>query len=104
VLGRLVQGVVIFLGLLIALVIALPTFKPAQLVEFLGLSSVAIGFAFRDILQNFLAGVLLLWNEPFRTDDFAFVFTHLDLVADAVCGARSVGGCPSARLSRSSRK
>jgi len=69
VLGRLAQGVIVFLGLLIALVIALPTFKPAQLVEFLGLSSVAIGFAFRDILQNFLAGVLLLWNEPFRIGD-----------------------------------
>ena len=69
VLGRLAQGVIIFLGLLIALVIALPTFKPAQLVEFLGLSSVAIGFAFRDILQNFLAGILLLWNEPFRIGD-----------------------------------
>ncbi|MEO7317386.1 MAG: mechanosensitive ion channel family protein, partial [Chthoniobacteraceae bacterium] len=69
VLGRLAQGVIVFLGLLIALVIALPNFKPAQLVEFLGLSSVAIGFAFRDILQNFLAGILLLWNEPFRIGD-----------------------------------
>jgi uncharacterized membrane protein len=30
---------------------------------------VAIGFAFRDILQNFLAGILLLLTEPFRIDD-----------------------------------
>ncbi len=37
------------LGLLVALVIALPTFKPAPLVEFLGITSVAIGFAFRFI-------------------------------------------------------
>jgi small-conductance mechanosensitive channel len=35
----------------------------------LGLSSVAIGFAFRDILQNFLAGILLLLSEPFRIGD-----------------------------------
>ena len=69
VLGRLAEAGVIFLGLMIALVIALPTFKPAQLVQLLGISSVAIGFAFRDILQNFLAGILLLWNEPFRVDD-----------------------------------
>lgn len=69
VLGRLIQWLVVFLGLLIALVIALPTFKPAQLVQFLGISSVAIGFAFRDVLQNFLAGILLLLNEPFRVGD-----------------------------------
>jgi small-conductance mechanosensitive channel len=30
---------------------------------------VAIGFAFRDILQNFLAGILLLLTEPFQLDD-----------------------------------
>lgn len=69
VLGRLAQGVVVFLGLLVALVIALPTFRPGQLVQILGLSSVAIGFAFRDILQNFLAGILLLLTQPFRIGD-----------------------------------
>lgn len=52
-----------------ALVIALPTFRPGQLVQLLGISSVAIGFAFRDILQNFLAGILLLLTEPFRIGD-----------------------------------
>jgi len=36
--------------------IAVPGFTPGRLVSVLGLSSVAIGFAFRDILQNFLAG------------------------------------------------
>jgi small-conductance mechanosensitive channel len=30
---------------------------------------VAIGFAFQNILQNFLAGLLLLWAEPFRIGD-----------------------------------
>lgn len=69
VVGRLAQGVLIILGLLVALVIAIPTFRPGQLVELLGISSVAIGFAFRDILQNFLAGILLLLTEPFRIGD-----------------------------------
>lgn len=57
------------LGLLVALVIALPNFTPGRLVELLGLTSVAIGFAFRDILQNFLAGILILMTEPFRIGD-----------------------------------
>jgi small-conductance mechanosensitive channel len=69
VLGRLGQGVLVLLGLLVALVIAVPGFTPGQLVSVLGLSSVAIGFAFRDILQNFLSGILLLLSEPFRIGD-----------------------------------
>jgi small-conductance mechanosensitive channel len=69
VLGRLAQGALVLLGLLVGLVIAVPGFTPGQLVSVLGLSSVAIGFAFRDILQNFLAGILLLLSEPFRIGD-----------------------------------
>lgn len=69
VVGRLAQGTLVILGLLVALVIALPTFRPGQLVQLLGISGVAIGFAFRDILQNFLAGILLLLTEPFKIGD-----------------------------------
>ena len=69
VMGRISSGLIIFVGLLIALVIAIPGFTPGQLISLLGLSSVAIGFAFRDILQNFLAGILLLLSEPFRIGD-----------------------------------
>lgn len=69
VVGRLAFGVIWLLGLLVALVIAVPGFTPGQLVNVLGLSSVAIGFAFRDILQNFLAGILILLSHPFRVGD-----------------------------------
>jgi small-conductance mechanosensitive channel len=69
VLGRLTEGLVIIMGLLVAMVIALPSFEPGQLVQLLGISSVAVGFAFRDILQNFLAGILLLLTRPFRIGD-----------------------------------
>ena len=69
VLGRLAEGALLLLGVLVALVIALPSFKPAQLIQLLGISSVAVGFAFRDILQNFLAGILILLTEPFRLGD-----------------------------------
>lgn len=60
---------VLFIGLLVALSVALPTFQPGDVVPVLGISSVAIGFAFRDILQNFLAGILLLLTQPFRVGD-----------------------------------
>jgi small conductance mechanosensitive channel len=69
VLGRLVQGTTILIGLFVALSIVIPTFRAGDLVQLLGISGVAIGFAFRDILQNFLAGILILLTEPFQIDD-----------------------------------
>lgn len=69
VLGRLAQGVVILIGLFVALSIVVPTFRAGDLVQLLGISGVAIGFAFRDILQNFLSGILILLTEPFQIDD-----------------------------------
>lgn len=69
VLGRLSQGVVILIGLFVALSIVIPSFKIGDLVQLLGISGVAFGFAFRDILQNFLAGILILLTEPFQIDD-----------------------------------
>lgn len=69
VLGRLAQGVVILIGLFVALSIVIPTLGAGDLVQLLGISGVAIGFAFRDILQNFLAGILILLTEPFQIED-----------------------------------
>jgi small-conductance mechanosensitive channel len=69
VLGRLSQGIIILVGLFIALSIVIPSFKVGDLIQLLGISGVAIGFAFRDILQNFLAGILILLTEPFRIGD-----------------------------------
>lgn len=49
--------------------IIFPTFRPSDLVAGLGITSVAIGFAFKDVLQNFFAGVLILWRKPFIVGD-----------------------------------
>ena len=69
VLGRLSRAVVIIVGALVALTIVAPTFHTGDLIKVLGIGGIAIGFAFRDILQNFLAGILLLLHEPFRIGD-----------------------------------
>lgn len=69
VLARLSQGVIILIGAFISLAIVVPSFKPGDLVQLLGVSGVAVGFAFRDILQNFLAGILILITEPFVIND-----------------------------------
>ncbi|HEY9735354.1 MAG TPA: mechanosensitive ion channel family protein [Trichocoleus sp.] len=69
VLGRLAQGTIVLIGLFVSLSIVIPTLQAGDLVQLLGISGVAIGFAFRDILQNFLAGILILLTEPFQIDD-----------------------------------
>ena len=62
-------ALIVFIGLIIAMVIAVPGFTPAKLIGALGIGSVAIGFAFKDIFQNLLSGILLLISEPFRIGD-----------------------------------
>lgn len=71
--ARLVSVGVMVAGLLIALSVVAPSFHAADLVRVLGIGTVAIGFAFQNILQNFLAGILLLIQEPFRLGDFISV-------------------------------
>ena len=67
--GRLAQAAIILVGVLIAVTAAFPSFTPADLVSTLGIGGVAIGFAFKDIFQNFLAGLLILVTRPFRVGD-----------------------------------
>ncbi len=68
-LGRLVSAFTIILGLFVAAVVIFPTFNPGDLITGLGITSVAIGFAFKDVLQNFFAGILILWRRPFVVGD-----------------------------------
>jgi small conductance mechanosensitive channel len=67
--SRLAAAVTVLLGLLVAFSVVAPSFQAGDLIKVLGIGSVAIGFAFQNILQNFLAGLLLLWAEPFRVGD-----------------------------------
>ncbi|QZD88459.1 mechanosensitive ion channel family protein [Qipengyuania psychrotolerans] len=56
-------------GLFIAAVVVIPTLTPASLLAGLGIGAVAIGFAFQDIFENFLAGVLIMVREKMRIGD-----------------------------------
>lgn len=58
------------LGLLLAALIMFPGLTPAKALGGLGLLSVAVGFAFKEIFENFFAGILLLWKYPFEKGDF----------------------------------
>ncbi len=68
-LGKTAQTSVVIAGLLVTMTILFPSFRPGDLIQLLGIGSVAIGFAFHDIFQNFLAGILLLLTAPFKIGD-----------------------------------
>ncbi|WP_413265319.1 mechanosensitive ion channel family protein [Floridanema flaviceps] len=70
------------IGILVACVIAFPDLRLGDLIGLLGLSSVAFGFAFQDIFKNFLAGILLLLQEPFRIGDQIIVQNYEGTVED----------------------
>ncbi|WP_036485762.1 mechanosensitive ion channel family protein [Myxosarcina sp. GI1] len=57
------------IGIVLACVVAFPDFELGDVIATLGLGSVAIGFAFQDIFKNFLAGIILLIEEPFSIGD-----------------------------------
>ena len=75
-LGRLASFAISVFGLFVAAVIIFPTFRPGDLIAGLGITSVAIGFAFKDVLQNFFAGILILWRRPFVVGDQIQVKEH----------------------------
>lgn len=65
-----ITGVVIWvIGLMIASSIVLPGVTPANLLAVVGLGSVAVGFAFKDIFENFLAGILIMLRRKMRIGD-----------------------------------
>ena len=58
------------LGLLLAMTILFPEMSPTDLAAALGVGSIAIGFAFKDVFENFIAGVFVLSREPMRLGDY----------------------------------
>ena len=56
-------------GTLLALTILIPSLTPAGLIGGLGIGALAIGFAFQDIFENFLAGVLIMLRDKMQIGD-----------------------------------
>ena len=56
-------------GLLVAATIVFPNLTPANLLAGLGLGSLVVGLAFKDIFENYLAGILILVRRPMRIGD-----------------------------------
>ncbi|MEE2566415.1 mechanosensitive ion channel family protein [Hyphobacterium marinum] len=63
-------GIVVWIvGILIAATILFPSVTPAQLIGALGIGGIAIGLAFKDIFENFMAGIMIMIRKPMRIGD-----------------------------------
>jgi small-conductance mechanosensitive channel len=67
--GTVTRVVAVVIGVFAAAAVIFPGLNAGTLVSVLGLSSVAVGFAFKDIFENFLAGILILSGRPFAIGD-----------------------------------
>ncbi len=66
---KLIIAVAVFVGIVIFLNLIGYSTLAASLVAGGGLTAVMLGFAFKDIGENFLAGFFLAFSRPFKTDD-----------------------------------
>ena len=56
-------------GVLVALAVLLPGVTAGSLLAVVGFGSIAVGFAFKDIFENFLAGILIMMRRKMRIGD-----------------------------------
>ena len=73
---RLVQFALVVAGLVIALELLDATALVGAVVGTAGLAGLALGFAFKDIAENYLAGVIMSLRYPFAEDDMIEVGGH----------------------------
>ncbi len=68
-LGQVGKWIIYLFGILAALQVLGFGYFAASLLTGAGISAIIIGFAFKDIAENFLAGILLAINRPFNIGD-----------------------------------
>jgi small-conductance mechanosensitive channel len=68
-----VRGALVLAGIVLALHIVDATAIAGALVGTAGVAGIALGFAFKDLIENFLASVLLSMRQPFAPNDLVDV-------------------------------
>ncbi len=80
VLGSLLSSLMILGGIMIALSILNLTHAVLSILGLAGVVGLAVGFAFRDIAENFIASILLGVRRPFRIGDYIQVASQAGVV------------------------
>ncbi len=71
--SRAIVASIYVIGIFAALSIIFPSFSFSSLITGLGVTSVVIGIAARDIVNNVISGILILWQRPFQIGDHIIV-------------------------------
>lgn len=72
-LANIVHTLIFIFGVLVALEILDATALVGAVLGTAGVVGLALGFAFKDVIENYLAGILLSIRQPFANDDFIAV-------------------------------
>ncbi len=78
--GRTIYLSILLLGVLVALSAA--DVDVTAVITSLGVAGFALGFALKDILENFISGILLLFARPFEVGDQVTLGNYEGTVAD----------------------
>lgn len=73
---RLMGAILVLAGVLLALDLLDATALVGAVVGVAGVAGLAIGFAFRDIVENYIAGILLSVRHPFAIGDHLLLREH----------------------------
>ena len=73
VVGSLLSSLILFAGVMLALNVLDLTRAVTSVLGLAGVVGLAIGFAFRDIVENFIASILLGTRRPFQIGDYVTV-------------------------------
>jgi small conductance mechanosensitive channel len=71
--GRLIGLSIVMVGFFASLTVIIPSFRFGDLIAGLGFTSFVVGFATKDILNNLVSGILILWKQPFQIGDYIFI-------------------------------
>lgn len=71
--GRMLVILFFVIGVFASLTVIIPSFTLGDLIAGLGFTSFVIAFATKDIMNNLLSGVLILWQQPFKIGDQIFI-------------------------------
>lgn len=70
---RIVQAVILIVGIVLALEILDATALVGAVLGAAGVAGLALGFAFRDTAENYIAGLLLSVRQPFEPNDHILI-------------------------------
>lgn len=75
-LRQIIRAAIFLVGLVLALDIIGATPFVTAVLGTAGVAGLAVGFAFRDIIENYLAGILMSARQPFAQNDFVRIGTN----------------------------